>query len=244
MQDYSYIGVGKIYLREVGAAAGLIEVGNCSALAFNVTEETRELRDYTQAGGGTYNEVKRISAVEVAITAHDISPANLARALYGSSTSVVGAAVTAEAHVAYKGAFIKTASMPAAITSVTDEGGITTYAAGTDYEVRGGGIFIPETSTIVDASDIEINYTSASTDVVQALTSSGKEYEMVFDGLNEARSGKKTLVHGYRIKLGAAQSLPLIGDEYAALELTGKVLKDSTKTGAGISQYFKAEIEQ
>lgn len=244
MQDYSYIGVGKIYLREVGAAAGLIEIGNCSALNFNVTEDTRELRDYTQAGGGTYNEVRRISAVEMSFTAHDLSPGNLARALYGSTSAVTSATVSAEAHTAYIGGYIKTDAMPSEITSVTGPTGTPVYVEGTDYEVRGGGILILSGGTIVDEADIEINYTKAATDVIQAIVDSGKEYEIVFDGLNEARSGKKTVVQVYRSKLGATQSLGLIGEEYAALEQTGKLLKDTSKTGAGVSQYFKVEMEQ
>jgi hypothetical protein len=78
---------------------------------------------------------------------------------------------------------------------------------------------------------------------VQALVNSGKEYELVFDGLNEARSGKRTRVRAYRVKIGALAALGLIGEEYAAMECTGKLLKDTSIVGAGISQYFKVEIE-
>jgi hypothetical protein len=73
---------------------------------------------------------------------------------------------------------------------------------------------------------------------------SGKEYEMLFDGLNEARSGKKARVTAYRVKPGALQQLGLIGEEYAGAEVTAEVLQDSTKVGAGISKYFKIEIQQ
>jgi hypothetical protein len=79
--------------------------------------------------------------------------------------------------------------------------------------------------------------------VVQALVASGKEYELVFDGLNEARTGKRTRVTAHRVKVGALANLGLIGEEYAAAEMTGKLLKDTTKNGTTISQYFKVEIE-
>ena len=242
MADYSYLGSGRVYLRDRSGAAGLIEVGNCSALAFAVTEETKELKDYTQPGGGTYNEVKRISAVECQITMHDMSALNLSRALYGSTSSVTTATVTDEAHAdVNKGEFVATTFMPASVTNVKK--GATTFVANTDYEVRAGGIYIIPTGAIVDGDDITITYTKAATDVVQALTGSGKEYELVFDGLNEARSGKKTRVTAHRVKIGALASLGLIGEEYAAIEATGKLLKDTSITGAGISQYFKVEIE-
>lgn len=245
MADYSYIGSGKAYLREIGGTGGLIEAGNCSALSFSITEETKELKDYTQPGGGTYNEVRRISAVECSITMHDLNAENLARALYGTASEVTTATVTDEAHNdIVVGAFIPTTFLPSAITTV--KRGATTLTENSDYEVRPGGIVAISggTNTIIDGDDLLITYTKAGADVVQALTSSGKEYELVFDGLNEARSGKRTRVSAYRVKIGAAANLGLIADDYAALEVTGKLLKDTTKSGAGISQYFKIEVQQ
>lgn len=240
--DYSYLGSGKVYLQEVGGSGGLLEVGNVSALAFVVNEETKELRDYTQPGGGTYNEVRRIASVELQMTGHDFSPANLARVLYGSTSALSVTPVTNEAAtvLAGKGHFIATSKPATAITAVTNTGGSTTYVAGTDYEVRAGGIYIPTTSTI-PVGAIEIDYTPMAGDMVEALTSSGKEYRMVFGGLNEARSGKATIIEVYRARIGAARNLGFIGDEYGALEVTGKVIKDSSKVG-GISQYFRVAI--
>lgn len=243
MADYSYIGTGKVYLREIGATAGLIEVGNCSALSFAVNEDVKELKDYTQPGGGTYNEVRRIASVECSMTLHDLSAANLARALYGSTSATATGTVTDESHAGtQKGDFVPTNFLATAITAV--KVGAATKVAGTDYEVRNGGIYILPDGTIANNDTVLITYTRAAADVVQALTTSGKEYELLFDGLNEARSGKATRVNAYRVKIGAVQNLGLIGEDYAALEVTGKLLKDTSKTGAGVSQYFKIEVQQ
>jgi hypothetical protein len=306
MPDYSYIGSGRAYLREIGGGGGLIEVGNASNLTFSVTEETIEQRDFTQPGGGTYNEVRRISAVECTITMAELSPANLARAVYGSATAVASTTVSGEAVTVYPDAFSAFAHLPLttptptvvpaqasataranttayalnsyvlpatpngfyykATTAGTSAGtiptfpttigatvtdgtvtwtcaGRTTLVAGTDYEIRPGGIFV-YVGRLIAGEVLTCGYTRAAADVVQALTNSGKEYELVFDGLNEARSGKRTRVTAYRVKVGAAQQIALIGEEYAALEVTGKLLKDTSKTGAGVSQYFAAVIEQ
>ena len=305
MADFSYLGSGRIYLREIGGNGGLLEVGNCSALSFGVTEEAKELKDYTQAGGGTYNEVKRITSVECSITMHDMNAENLARALYGTTSTLASQAVSNEAQLVYPSAFVSFAFVPAetpaptittpgaaaatranttaytagayivpatangfyykVTTGGTSGGTIPTYpttigetvtdgtavytcagrvtlVAGTDYEVRPGGLFVFADRTIAGET-WTISYTRVAADVVQALTTSGKEYEMVFAGLTEARSGKATVVKAYRVKLGALQSLGLIGEEYAALEVTGKLLKDTSKTGAGVSQYFKVDIQ-
>lgn len=307
--DYSYLGSGKLYLREIGAAVavGLIAVGNCSALNFNVTEDVKELKDYTQPGGGTYNEVRRISAVEMSFSAHDLSPTNLARALLGGVSYTTAAAVTNELQTGYKDALLpfdflpdstvapvieakegKAAAARANTTPVTLNAylvpaiangffykvttagttaaapptfpttvggtvvdgtatltcmGRVTLLADTDYEVRAGGVFILSGASVTDGQVFECDYTKTAAAVVQALTSSSKEYELLFDGLNEARSGKKTRVRAWRVKAGALASLGLIGEDYGVAECAGKLLKDTTKTGAGISQYFKIEVE-
>ena len=304
MSDYSYLGSGQVYLREVGGLAGLIEAGNCSALTFGVTEDVKELKDFTQPGGGTYNEVKRISAVEASITMHDLDGANLARALYGSASALLSQAITNEAVLVYPAAFSPFANLPASTqtpsvvpaqaaalaranttsyalnayaTPATPNGfyykatvagtsagtiptfpttiggtvtdgtvtwtcaGRTTLMAGTDYEVRSSGVFVFAGRTLAGET-WTVGYTRVAADVVQALVTSGKEYEIVFDGLNEARSGKRTRITAYRVKLGAAQNLGLLGEDYAALEVTGKLLKDASKVG-GVSQYFRVEIE-
>jgi hypothetical protein len=244
MTDYSYLGSGKVFMKEYGAAAGLKFVGNVSQLGFAVTEDTKELKDYTQPGGGTYNEVRRVSSIEMTLTGHDFSPDNLARVLYGSTAAITTGAVTDEAVTAYKDSLIPLANIPSAITLVTGAGGTPTYVADTDYEFSEGGLFIPATSSIADATPLLVDYTKAGSDVVQALVNSGKEYTLVFEGLNEARSGKATIVTVHRARVGATKNLGLIGDDYGALEVSGKLLKDTTIVSAGLSQYFKVAIQQ
>jgi len=245
--DYSYLGAGKAYLREYGSAAPFLEVGNASAVNFGVTEQSITLQDYTKPGGGTYNEVKRVESVDLNITMHDLSPQNLARSFLGSTTATIAGTASSEDVVAYKGGFVPLLNVPTVITTVTGPSGSPSYAAGTDYEFREGGLFIPSTSTITDpvagASNIEVTYDYASQDTVQALTESAKDYEFLFVGLNEARSGKPARVHAYRVKFGPAQTLALISaDEHAALEVAGKLQADTAKTGDGISQYFAATL--
>ncbi|HWH75550.1 MAG TPA: hypothetical protein VNV16_14930 [Methylibium sp.] len=244
MADYSYLGSGKIWLREIDGSGGLEHVGNASALNFSVTEDIKELKDYTQPGGGTYNEVRRISAVEMQATIHDVNSANLARALYGEASTEASATVTDEAHADIViGALIPTDFLPSSITTV--KRGATTLTENSDYTVEPSGI-VPLSggaNTVIAGDDLLITYAKATQDVVEALVNAGKEYELLFDGLNEARSGKLVRVRAWRVKVGALQNLGLIGDEYAAMEVSGKLLKDTSITGAGLSQYFKVEIQ-
>jgi hypothetical protein len=110
MADFSYIGVGKLYGRIAGSNAGLLHFGNVSALAFAITEEKKELKDYTQGGGGVYNSVTRIDSVELSMTAHDLNADNMAMATFGVAGAITAGSVTDEAAgAAYKSALIPTA---------------------------------------------------------------------------------------------------------------------------------------
>lgn len=304
MTDYSYIGVGKVSLRVAGSAAPLRFVGNCSALNFAIEEETKELKDFTQGGGGTYNEVRRVSGVTCSMSLHDLSPDNLAIALFADVTTIAAAAVTTEAHVGYKGGLVPAdntidttvapvitaggAAVTRANTTAYAEGdlikpatpndyyykvttagtsagsppsfgttvggttadgtatltcmGKTTLVVDTDYTVSGGGIYLESDASFTDGQSLNFAYTKAAASAIDALLNSSQEYEIFFDGLNEARSGKSTTVHAFRVKIGAAKDVALIGEDYAVQELEGKVLKDTNKNGTNESQYFKARI--
>lgn len=166
MPDYSYIGRGRVLIKEYGASGTGAFVGDVSALTLRINEDIKELEDFTQVGGGTYNEVRRIQSVELTATLHDFSPENLAMVLYGTVTTATGTAT------------------------------------------------------------------------LQALTSASKVYDVVFEGLNEAQSGSVVTFHALRWRMGAAQALDLIGNDFGRLEVTGKLLADTTVVTAGLSRYF------
>jgi hypothetical protein len=246
-QTYAYLGSGKIKMREVGAAAPLIAIGNASALTFGAQLDTKELKNFTQPGGGTYAKADRVSSVSVNLTVHDINGENLARATGGAVTVTAAGNVAAEPVVAFKGGTVPLARAPSAITSVTPAGGGTAYTAGEDYIITPGGIEIPADSGIPDAVDadtpnIAVTYANTRQQVVEAMVNSGREYELLFEGLNEAESDAPVVVHAFRVKFSPAQAINWIGDDFAALELAGTSLPDVNKVGNGISRYWKATI--
>lgn len=253
MEKYAFIGSGIAYLREAGTQDPLIDVGNCSNVTFSPQEEERTQPDFRNPGGGTYAEVKRLTGVETAITFHDFNQANLAMALRGASSPINAGTATDEPHVAQVGSFIPTAYLPLAVTAVKNAATPSvTYDPGVDYEVRPGGIYIPEGSAIpaptvsegVKQANITITYTYGAQDKLQALVNTGKVYEMIFAGLNEARSGKQVRVHAFQLSQGLMQQLAMIADDFGAGDVTGKLLSDPSKTGAGISKYFTYESER
>jgi hypothetical protein len=243
MADYSYIGSGKIYMRDLSGSGGLIEVGNVSKLDIGTEEEIKELRDYRSPGGGVINEVRRITGVTLAMTLHDLSPENLAMALYGTTEAVGAGTVTDEVVTAKLGALVRLAHTGISSVTVTNNTDTTTYVEGTDYEVRPAGLWILASGSISDGESLKVDYSYGKQDVVQALDGAQGTYELVFEGLNEARSGKPVIVDVWRARFGAAKTISFIGDDYAGLDVEGKALKDTSKP-SGTSQYFRVTLAE
>jgi hypothetical protein len=243
--DYSYVGSGHIMIREYGAAAPLLPIGNCSALEFSPQVNTLQLQDFTNPGGGIRNRIDRVNDVQFSLTFHDFNGDNFARFLRGTATSIVSGTATAEDVVGYKGGWVALAKIASAITSVNPVGGGAAYTAGTDYVLDNGGLFIPDTSSIPNpssgAANFEVTYTYDAQTITEALVNSAKQYTIVFVGLNEARSGKAVRVTAHKVSGGVLSKLGLIGEDYGAGEVTGSLLSD-TSQGAGLSKFFKTEV--
>jgi hypothetical protein len=250
MADQSYIGKGRIYMGPYDQSTGPnLAIGNCSKLELAIEQETKDLLDYTQAGGGKANSLSRITAVKANITMHDVNGENLAKALYGSNTATTSlTAITDESHASVqlstaKEGFITTNRLintgSAVVVKVSPS---TTKTAGTDYVVRPTGIEILAGSTIADGDTLLVSYTPVAEDQVEALVNSGVEWKLYFDGLNEARSSKPVSVTLHRVKFAPVAALGLISDEFAGLEVSAEVLSDSLQTTG--SKYFDVRIAQ
>jgi len=244
-RDWSFIGKGRFYLKEKGAAAGLFPLGNVSVVNIAATEDRKEQRNYQTSGGGTANAVSSIQGVTASLTLNDISPDNVALAMRGLVSLQASVTVTDEQHTAYHNAAIDLNKIidPDQAYSVTTTDGVTTYVEGTDYELRKSVLFILATGAIGDGSEIHVDYTSKKSHKVEGMVAGSKEYEIVFDGLNEAQSDRAVKGRFHKVKFSPSQALSLIGDDFGELPLTLDILQDDSKTGAGVSKYFSIDYE-
>lgn len=116
--------------------------------------------------------------------------------------------------------------------------------ADTDYARTPHGIVMlaaandrfPATAPIT----LSVDYTRNPQWLIQALVNAGEEYEMIYHGLNEIDSGNPMVGRYFRIKFSPTSGFNRHGgDDFAQLTLTGTVLEDSTRIGAGLSKYME-----
>lgn len=240
-QTKSYQGNGTVNIQLRNAAnAQLRPIGNCSKLTLAIADESKDQQNY-EGGGGIINRVTRIKSVTAKITADSFSAENLALAVRGSAQANTGTvAIAGEAHAAIaEGSLVLLGRLPDLTKTLTVKLGATVIAEAGNYERRRSGVYIlPGAADLADGDNVTVDYTPLADDLIQALTSSGDEYRLVFDGLNEAASGKPVVIVCHRVQFSPANSLDLIDDGFGKLQLDGAVLSDESISGTGVSKYF------
>lgn len=239
--DRSYIGKGPVYIKPKGETGGFFPIGNTSVLSNSFEEEKKELPDYTSPSGGNANVLTTITGFTGSMTVHDYSADNLALFLRGTKAGVAAAVVTDEAHTTQglDGEVIRLNFLRDTEATITVElTNNTVCVAGTDYTVENNGIVIIGAGNI-DALGIKVTYTKAVSEVLEALTVAGQEYELWFNGVNAAQGGKLVDILYHRVKFSPAQDLNFIGDDFGSMSADFEVLSDAAIVGEGLSKFMK-----
>ncbi len=128
-----------------------------------------------------------------------------------------------------------------------------------DYRNPGGGIAsrvtrISDVAIEIDLRDLSpanialaLNGSQSVDDqtgkaTIEALTQIGKEYKLIFEGINEVNGGAKVDVTIHRFKPSPTESLDLIGDDFATMKMKGSALSDASQQ-AGKSRYFTVVMD-
>lgn len=227
----SYIGAGILYVNGR-------DVGNVSELKFSIDQEEKSQKNY-RGGGGNVASVTRITGVSLEGKFHSFNNENLALALRGVVENMATESITDEAVSAVVGGLTSTAHMIDISQAVTVKNGAT--AIGADkYDITPAGIKLRADSEVVDGADLTISYKTRQRSVLQAAVNSGAEWKVVFDGVNEAESGKPCVIKVYRWKPSPTDGLDLISDDFGEFTIKGQALADVTRP-VGKSQFFTRE---
>lgn len=241
----SFMGKGTIYRRKRGVANAPLEaVGNCSKLVFNIEQEEVSELDFESRGGGKRNTIYHISGVTADLTTKNHSPIILElglRATTSEHTSTAALADESHADVA-RGSLVVFKRFPNLAEEIVVKKGATVITAA-DYELRRVGIYIlPNAAGITAGDDISVSYTPLAEEVVEALTVSGQEYYLFFDGLNEADSGRPVAVEAMRLNFSPMKGLNLLSNELGDIDMKAEILGDDTITAMDESKYFRVRF--
>ncbi|ABM37557.1 phage tail tube protein [Polaromonas naphthalenivorans] len=238
--------VGQVYAKIFGSNALPLPIGNVLELGIEHDEDVKKQDDMTALGGGTHAEVRRIKEAKVTMKLADLNVVNMSRAIFGLASEKQAGVVVAEPHVATLGGLVRLAHIqPTAVTlkKGANAGAATEVLAPGNFEVRPEGIFInAEAAGLDDDELLWIDYTYGAYAVIEAMTTKAVELALTFGGLNEADGGKPVVVDIYRASQGITKKLALINKDFGALDVEGSILLDATKTGVGISRYYKVSM--
>ncbi|HAO34049.1 MAG TPA: hypothetical protein DCQ84_14005 [Candidatus Competibacteraceae bacterium] len=126
-------------------------------------------------------------------------------------------------------------------TVVWTSRGAAAMAEDTDYVKSAVGLSIVSERFVLGLP-VSVGYTQSAARYVELLTSSGDEYELFFEGLNELRNGAAAPVRLYVVKFSPTSGLGLKGDDFGKLTLNFDALPDQTIVGLGLSQYGKIGV--
>lgn len=126
--------------------------------------------------------------------------------------------------------------------SYTHPTGTVVPAAGNFLVMPEGLVVLENAVNIIAGDSLAVSYSYGAYAAIEALTTKAPELELLFGGLNEADSGKPVVVNVWRASQGITKALSLINKGFGALDVEGTVLQDPTKTGAGISKYYRSRL--
>jgi hypothetical protein len=246
-----YKGRGRFTLRPLGGGKPF-ELGNVVELSEAIEVERSGRANYQNAAGGELDVEETISSFTFEASADDITPQNIALAFRGTSEEIAAASVSDELQNAWAGHRIAFNSLPDPAEAVTvtlnDGPTFTPLVEDTDYARTPHGIVILSTASAItftndDPTEILVSYEKNPQYLIQALVSGGKEYEVIWHGLNAVDGGNPITSRYFRVKFSPTSGFGRHGgDDFATLTLSGTVLADSTRVGAGLSQYVETAM--
>jgi hypothetical protein len=232
---------GKVFFDPYNASEELTGeryIGNCPGITINISSEKSD--HYNSEGGLREKDASILVQVDRTGTLNcdNMSLANLQLFLSGTQDTVTQAStpITNEPHTVQQGRYYQlgqSTSNPAGVRNigsvvVTDTAGLTTYVAGTDYNIDTtlGRIQILA-GAIVDDQIIHVDYTPTATSWERVKTGSTAELYGALRIVADNASGDNRDFYMPKVSLTPNGELPIVaeGIEFASMAFALEVLK-------------------
>jgi len=240
---YCAVPQGKVYIAArdaAGKTSGYVWLGDTDGFTINTSQQYLDWYESFSGQRSLVGHLPTQSDYTAEVSILNIDGENLARAFYGTSTTVASASVVGEAITAYNGQ-MSPLKYPG-VSSVVVKKGATTLVAGTDYTVdaENGTITILAGSTQVAVGagvPLTVDYSHAGVASRMKLMTQGvKDYSLRFEGKSKF-DDLVQIAEIHRINLDMAATLQLIGTGVNKLVVKGKLLP-AAEQPVGESQYF------
>ncbi len=241
-----YKGRGRFILRPIGGGRPF-ELGNVTGFSESIEIDRQSRQDFTTAAGGELDVNENVSTFTFEATCNDITPKNLAAAFLANAELLGDQAITGETVSAWSGTRVGFKFIPdpdQAITVETTDSVPVELVAGEDYDRTPHGIRIKDApANITFATEDEelqltVGYNRNPQYLIQALAAAQATYELRWEGLNAVDGGNPMSGTYFRVKLSPTSGFQRHGgDDFAELSLSGTVLADESRTGAGLSRF-------
>lgn len=221
---------GDVYvdrLTDGGASTGLRRIGNATLLSLQEsTERKQRISKQRDTYGQALDSIEIKQPTALALNMDEIDADGLAYALLGESATVVQSAGTLsdEPVTAKLDRWVDIGKRDLSSVVVTDSGALTTYVAGTDYEINArlgwlraipGGAITDDEALLVDAS-----YAAVTTAKVAGAVKPTIRARIFLDGKDLA-TGDEVYVTIDETTLSPTSAVDFLSSDFTTLEMTG-----------------------
>lgn len=211
-------------------------LGNVPEDGFVITPTVQKIEHMESMTGKNRKDavLETQQSLQITLRLESIDVENLSQAIFGTSTTIAQGTVTNETHLAHKGySFFLNRPNLTSFTSITP-----TAVLKTDYDVnlKTGEVFIPKTSAIADASEVQCSYIAGAINRISGYTATNTELWLRFNGLNMADKLNPIVAEVFKVRFNPASALDFIKNAFPGtqLELTGEGLYEpALETVAG-----------